>query len=110
MKALEPFSTSVHFKDFAISKVVSGYTVMGRPVGEGQQGCQEILRKALEINPNIEVCIELSIVKPEDASTMLEQEEGWVKNSVKNTKEYLNNIYSGFIGNGDRKSGNLYHS
>ena len=110
VKALGPFSTSMHFKDFAISKVVGGYTIMGRPIGEGQQGCQEILRKALEINPNIEVCIELSIIKPEDASTMLEQEESWVKNSVKNTKEYLNNIYSDFIGNRDKKSGNLYHS
>ena len=110
VKALGPFSTSMHFKDFAISKVVGGYTVMGRPVGEGQQDCQEILRKALEINPNIEVCIELSIIKPEDEFTMLEQEESWVRTSVKNTKEYLNNIYSGFIGNRDRKPGNLYHS
>jgi sugar phosphate isomerase/epimerase len=94
VEALAPLSVCMHFKDFKITKIIGGYTILGTAVGEGDQDCMGILSKALEINPALEVCIELSAPWPQDESRMFEIENREVETSVRNTKKYLTSFYS----------------
>jgi sugar phosphate isomerase/epimerase len=93
LDSLGKYAVSLHLKDFKVSKVIGGYTIMVTPIGEGEQDCPGILREALRLNPGMEVCLELAS-KPDDEVKMLEIEELTVKTSVENIKKYLHNICS----------------
>jgi sugar phosphate isomerase/epimerase len=94
VEAMAPLSVCMHFKDFKVTKIIGGYTILGVAVGEGDQDCMSVLSKALRINPAIEVCIELGSSWPEDESRMFEIEKREVEISVANTKKYLTSFYS----------------
>jgi sugar phosphate isomerase/epimerase len=91
-------SVAMHFKDFTIAKIIGGYQILGSPVGEGNQDCRAVLKQALQINPDIEVCIELGMPWPEDRSRMTAIETRWVETSVANTKNYLEEFYEQHTG------------
>jgi sugar phosphate isomerase/epimerase len=82
----------MHLKDFKISKIIGGYQILGAPIGEGDQDCASILKQALRINPDMEVCIELGMAWPEEKTRVRELEEQWVETSVRNTKAYLETV------------------
>ncbi len=94
VETLAPISVGMHFKDFKITKIIGGYNILGTAIGLGNQDCLGVLSRALEINPDIEVCIELGTPWPEDESIMFEQEESQVNVSVVNTKNFLTLINS----------------
>lgn len=94
VEAMAPLSVCMHFKDFKVTKIIGGYMILGVTVGEGDQDCMSVLSKTLEINPAMEVCIELGSPWPEDESRMFEIEKREVEVSVANTKKYLTAFYS----------------
>ena len=95
---LGQYSVTMHLKDFKISKIIGGYQILGAPIGEGDQDCERILKQALKINPDMEVCIELGMAWPEDGGRIRALEEEWVETSFRNTKAYLKNILSYMAG------------
>jgi len=94
VELLGPYSVAMHLKDFKISKIIGGYQILGAPIGEGDQDCETILKQAIKINPDMEVCIELGMAWPGEEGSTKELEEEWVDTSFRNTKAYLENIYS----------------
>jgi len=94
VELLGPYSMTMHLKDYRISKIIGGYQILGAPIGEGDQDCKAILKQALEINPDMEVCIELGMAWPGEGGMVRELEEEWVETSLRNTKTYLKNIFS----------------
>ncbi len=94
VEAMAPLSVCMHFKDFKVTKIIGGYTILGVAVGEGDQDCIGILSKALEINPAMEICIELGTPWPKDDAQMFVIEKREVETSVANTKKYLAALYS----------------
>ncbi len=90
---LAPLSTSMHFKDFTVKKVIGGYEIMGVAIGAGDQNCYEILQQALKINPEMEICIELGTPRPDGEAPYVENEIKDVNHSIEVTKTLLKRFY-----------------
>ena len=90
---LGPYSAAIHFKDYSITKIVGGYEIIGSAVGFGDQDCYAILAKAIEYNPEMEICIELGMPPPEVEPPYVSYETDQVDRSIENTINLLKQYY-----------------
>lgn len=93
VRALAPWSVSMHLKDYTVNKVIGGYEILGVPIGQGEQDSRGIISQMLKQQPDIEVCIELGMPRPASLDGVWLQEESQVRTSAENTVAYLRQFY-----------------
>ena len=88
---LAPYAFSLHVKDFVVQRVwhMMGFTVEGRPAGQGQldlAGLLETLRAA-EVSPN--AILELWVPEQKTLDETISLEQSWVEQSIAYLRQYI---------------------
>jgi sugar phosphate isomerase/epimerase len=93
-------SPCLHLKDYRIEKIVGGYRILGCAVGAGDQDTRAVLREALRINPDMEICIELGTAFPDSMDRVFDIEAQDVETSIRRTLGLLEEYYTGLKNGG----------
>lgn len=88
---LAPYTFCLHVKDFAVRRVwhMMGFTVEGRPAGQGQldlAGLLEVLR-ADNVSPN--AILELWVPQQKTLEETITLEQAWVEQSIAYLRQYI---------------------
>lgn len=75
-------ASQVHFKDYAIEKVVVGYHVVGRPLGQGWLDSADLMARIRQQGGDPDLMIEFWMPPGENIEDTLTKEQRWVAESA----------------------------
>jgi sugar phosphate isomerase/epimerase len=87
LQAFRPYLLSIHLKDFIIRKVEAGFLMTGTVLGEGWLDVENILKSALNSNPNLSIIMEMTIRR--DSEQTMEETLVWEKRAIQKSIDYL---------------------
>jgi len=84
VEALAPYAVCIHLKDFTVKREsVSGFSVLGTPVGKGMLDVKAVLNMVREAGRDPDVLLEQFMDRRGDEEETLKEEERWVKESIR---------------------------
>ncbi len=88
---LGPLVVNLHLKDFAIARFphLQGFTIEGRPAGEGMLNVPWLLGKLKEFGRDPNAIVELWTPPEPTLRATVEKESGWAARSVKALRQYI---------------------
>jgi sugar phosphate isomerase/epimerase len=88
---LAPYTFCLHVKDFVVQRVwhMMGFTVEGRPAGQGQLDLARLLERlrAAEVSPN--AILELWVPEQRTPEETIRLEQTWVEQSIAYLRQYI---------------------
>jgi 3-oxoisoapionate decarboxylase len=90
---LGPYVVNLHLKDFAVRRLphLQGFTIEGRPAGEGMLDIPWLLGRLRELNGNdYSAILELWTPPEADEAATIRKEADWAERSVRAARAWLN--------------------
>jgi sugar phosphate isomerase/epimerase len=93
VKTLARHTMCFHIKDFAVQRVWHrmGFTVEGRPAGQGQMDLSWILRELKSVNADPNAILELWTPEQADIEATVALEQSWARESIRYLRRYIAN-------------------
>jgi sugar phosphate isomerase/epimerase len=91
VKELAPFVRSLHIKDFDIARVGSrmGFTIVGKPAGEGLLNVDWLLKELRSAGSEPNIILELWTPHTGDLEETILLEQEWAARSIRYLKQYV---------------------
>jgi len=90
VETLAPYVVSFHLKDFRVERrSVGGFTVFGTPLGQGMLDVRAVLNIIMRANRDFNILLEQWMDRKGSGEETLEEEERWVKNSLRFLRSVL---------------------
>jgi sugar phosphate isomerase/epimerase len=90
-RQLAPYTMCLHVKDFVVQRVwhMMGFTVEGRPAGNGQLNVPWLLDLLREVNVSANAILELWVPQQATLEETIKMEHAWAEESVAYLRRYI---------------------
>ncbi len=91
VETLGPYIVNLHLKDFAVTRFphLQGFTIEGRPAGEGMLNVPWLLEKVREFGRAPNAIVELWTPPEPTPRATVDKESTWAQRSVRNLRQYI---------------------